>query len=583
MYLTIGNISKAVRNSHSHHCWLPIAYLPVTKFNTRKEDGDIAGILTARLFHQALQIVLEPIEGAAKRGVHLSDSTGDIRICYPRISTYMCDYPEQCLVNCLAGYSSPNFEASYHNLEDSEAGERRTYETLMESIRMLREELGNQTVLESGKAAKALGLNGVLYPWWEKHEGYQPWLVIAPDLLHGVHKFFRDHILRWVQSVVGKKELDHRLMALQPNVGFRHFREGISGIAQMTGREDREVQRYIVAIAHGAPKCSEQLITALRSFLDFSYIAQYESHNSTTLDYLDKALQSFHKHKKAFADAGGRVTKNGKPHFKIPKLYNLHVYRHSITYLGSSPQFSTEHGERAHIPLAKHLYQTTNRKDFGPQMCRTLDRQERLRNFLRFVRYAEKMQERNAISSEMAGFSESEIQETFRFLELLEEGPMDSDDDQEGVGDVDKGHEVALEGQNTQLFSLTRAPHHPTQEISHVAAWYQLPDLRDAISVYIQLLASRTGAHRYQANCPAIDQNLQLPYTQVHVWTHFRLQVATIQDSSTKAPARTIQALPPSANHPQGRCNIILVHDNDAAKTTGIKGKLNASFHLCWG
>ena len=89
------------------------------------------------------------------------------------------------------------------------------------------------------------------------------------------------------------------------------------------------------------------------------------------------ALQTFHKYKKAFLSTGARRGKNRVlDHFRLPKLYNLHIYDISIRAVGTPGQYSTEFRERAHIPLAKDLYRATNKKDWGQQICHALDRKE---------------------------------------------------------------------------------------------------------------------------------------------------------------------------------------------------------------
>ncbi|KAF8808092.1 hypothetical protein BYT27DRAFT_7041780, partial [Phlegmacium glaucopus] len=47
---------------------------------------------------------------------------------------------------------------------------------------------------------------------------------------------------------VGAAELDFCFSVLHQHVGFRQFKEGILSLKQVTGREHREIQRYIVAV-----------------------------------------------------------------------------------------------------------------------------------------------------------------------------------------------------------------------------------------------------------------------------------------------------------------------------------------------
>ena len=69
-------------------------------------------------------------------------------------------------------------------------------------------------------AAKAQGLNGVHKPFWEALPGYKTHLCLSPDILHGGHHFWRDHVLQWVVNLIGFPELDRHLKLIQPCVGL---------------------------------------------------------------------------------------------------------------------------------------------------------------------------------------------------------------------------------------------------------------------------------------------------------------------------------------------------------------------------
>jgi len=45
VYMTLGNIEKGHRNQLTFHCWVPIAYLPVPKWDM--DVNKLNGILTA--------------------------------------------------------------------------------------------------------------------------------------------------------------------------------------------------------------------------------------------------------------------------------------------------------------------------------------------------------------------------------------------------------------------------------------------------------------------------------------------------------------------------------------------------------
>ena len=125
----------------------------------------------------------------------------------------------------------------------------------------------------------------------------------------------------------------------------------------------------------------------MRAFLDFLYLAQYDSHSTSTLKYLENALETFHRHKNAIADSGVCQGAQRRDAFNIPKLELMHHVKRLVELLGSTPQFSSEQVERCHIKMAKHPYEATNRKSYAAQMCRYLDRGERIRMFSTLLEY----------------------------------------------------------------------------------------------------------------------------------------------------------------------------------------------------
>ena len=115
-----------------------------------------------------------------------------------------------------------------------------------------------------------------------------------------------------------------------------------------------------------------QLLCAVRSILDFLYLAQLPTHTNKTLQHLQTALETFHSNKSIFIDLG--VRKN----FNLPKLHSLQHYVSCIESLGTTNNYNTENTERLHIDFAKDAYHATNRKDELPQMTLWLERKEKV-------------------------------------------------------------------------------------------------------------------------------------------------------------------------------------------------------------
>ncbi len=74
-----------------------------------------------------------------------------------------------------------------------------------------------------------------------------------------------------------------------------------------------------------------------------------------------------------------------KGKYKIPKLELLHNPPRQIPYIGSAPQFSADYTERLHIDNVKIPYKQTNRRDHEGQVCRWLDRRDKMHLFSVFI------------------------------------------------------------------------------------------------------------------------------------------------------------------------------------------------------
>ncbi|KAJ3967517.1 hypothetical protein EV361DRAFT_973150 [Lentinula raphanica] len=156
----------------------------------------------------------------------------------------------------------------------------------------------------------------------------------------GVFKY----LVHWVQIVVGQEELDNRLKKLPPAPGVRHFAKGIANLAQMSGKERKQI----------------------------ASLAQYPSHDEDTLKYMMDELDTWHEYRDYFIDHGARG------HFNIPKFHSLIHYVDSICWIGTTDNTNTEAFERLHIEFAKEGWRASNKRDHFPQMVVFISRQEKI-------------------------------------------------------------------------------------------------------------------------------------------------------------------------------------------------------------
>ena len=558
VYMSIGNIRAKDRNTPSNGSWVLLAYIPLGEFS---DPSARCQTLKNRLFHQCLKIVLAPLFSTGVHGEMMVTSTGLVLNCFPRLGLYLADYPEQLLINIAGGRNSPVTTASSWNLGDSDPSPPRTYDWIMERLLYLRREFDTVDIPAYSKAAAEYGLNGVDKPFWEDLPGYQPELCIAPDILHGLHRLWRDHILKWAQHLVGNDELNSRLAALQPVVGYRRYPNGISKMKQWTGRDDRELQRVLVAVISGAAKLTPRALTSFRAFHDFCYIAQYVSHNDTTLQYLEDAKNLFHSTKSVFITLGARLGEKSKKvlnHFNIPKIAAMHTYAPHIRQFGASPQYSTDITEYCHQPMAKDAYRSTNHKEYEVQMCRFLIRKEAIRNFREFLHWVSEDEANTARDAQR-----------LKFLATLE-------------GRSERYQQLAMEIYENECLShspelrvrghiwLSRDPCKRGVPLSQLRDLYKLRDFIPALSDF--MIYSEKFPNHLRNTRRFSREDIFLDIATADVWRNLYLQLPTAQDEDVLADWRTVQALPPDDAWPRGRCHCVLVHDNADARPTGIEG-----------
>ncbi|KAH8108644.1 hypothetical protein DFH11DRAFT_1691430 [Phellopilus nigrolimitatus] len=250
VYLTIGNIPRWIRKKPSKK---------------------------ACLFHESMCHILEPLEKVGREGVDMVGGDGDIRRVFPILACYPADYPEQCLVTCCYRVRG--------NIGDPGISELRTAQKTLDIIEyaLTHPRRAFHTVCQDPER----GLNGhVSNPFWANLPYTNIHISITPDVLHQLHGGL----------ALGKKELDQRIKSLPPAHGIRQFPKGFSTLINVSGPERKQMMKILLgAIANAVPK---DVVIATRAILDFTYIAQYPSHNNYNTEqferlHIDFAKQAF--------------------------------------------------------------------------------------------------------------------------------------------------------------------------------------------------------------------------------------------------------------------------------------------------
>ena len=276
--------------------------------------------------------------------------------------------------------------ADYWKFSNPIRNEPHTASTTLAQLAALAENYDPLELSSYIPAAKAIWLNRVHLPFWQ--DWYlqsassqrllsDPSTFLTPEPLHHRHKQFWDHDVKWSVRVVGAEEFDFHLTTIQPIIGFKYFKDGVSTLKQVTGRVHRNVERFIVCVIAG--KAPPSFIIAICALMDFRYLTQSRQLNNVQLSRISASLQLFHDHKQTILDVHARVGKGNKPmdHFQIPKLELMQSVVPSIIASGVVMQWSADTTEHAHITEVKVLGRSGNNRCYNPQICRHLNQMEK--------------------------------------------------------------------------------------------------------------------------------------------------------------------------------------------------------------
>ena len=550
-----------VRMKASSHAFLLVALLPCAKFIC---DKRIRGALDSRLKHLSLDIVCQPLKLAARHGKMMADSNGNRRFCFTPLAAYIVDLPEATMLAGVCNKTSPITMASYKQLGDAHLHEFRHGSHTLAQIAVTNSKVSPWNIIEYLREAKKFRLNGVYEPFWRDWWNANPCLFLTPEPLHHWHKAFFDHDLKWCIEVVGGAELDFRMSVIQPRIGFRHFKEGVSRLKQVTGREHREMQRYIVAVIAGA--ASKEIVTCIRALMDVRYLSQSPVIDSNMVAKISGALQEFHNHKEALLKAGVRRGKKPGPgNWFIPKLELLQSIATSIQWVGAPIQYTADVTEKGHSTLIKQPARSrTNLRDYDPQICRYLDRDEKCRLF-------------DLTTS-------TRIAAVDLIKEALISGEDLSDDDEaeprddhaDGVcpGSHTTGRrirDIFAEAQATSTmidprkfstlstaFSLNHRPNIVRIAIKEAATLFDLPDFPAALAEYYTRISRGNLATLAIGGRRLATQGSKLPFQDIQVWFSMRVQTKSIHEPRSPLVPQNVQAQPPSTAWPEGRYDTVL-------------------------
>lgn len=567
LLITLANIAPEIRSKISMHTYLLLALLPIPKF--LHKVARIRSLSHDRLIHQALNKILAPLKVAATVGIMMNDPAGNLRYSYTPIAAYIGDTPEQSLLACTNPKASPLTTATSKNFGDPFLHDPRTRSHTLAAIRTALAQCPAEDHEKFVKICKTLHLNGVVDPFWVDWPLSCPSQFLHVEPLHHFHRFSWDHDVKWCIEVARPAEIDFRFSLLQPMVGHRGFEDGISNLKQVTGRDHRAIQRYIIGIVSGA--LPRRILIAVRALVDYRYLAQASVFSDESLAKLTATLQIFHDNKDAIVQAGVRDA------WEIPKLELLQSAVSNIRRSGPVMQWSADATEHAHVQEIKIPARSGNNQNYYNQIARHLDRSDKSFRF-----------------------------DVATYIETRHRGNSTEDDDETEDHDIDVDFDSStptkLSRAHLNYFSIadalargsipeapipyrtfstsTTAFHLSTKPslrmtVDDASALFGLPDLRPAIWEFLQRVQQGSTNHPISG---VTNQDLRcpLPFDRIQIWCKIRTQQFLYHDGRNVDSPQTLRAFPPSSDHPVGLYDTVILSsgpDSDWPRG-GIEGEV---------
>ena len=530
--MTLGNIPKALRRKPSEHACVLIGYLSVDKVDGAGITEKKQRALVQQLFHASVKLILKPLEKAGKEGVDVTCGDGKVRKVFPILAAYVADYPEQCLVTCSKYGTCPICQCPETSLEEAKAQLPRASIWTLDVLKKAQSK-GTKGSTAFYNKCKEYNVSGyAVEPFWKSHTLTNIHSCITPDVLHQLYQGVFKHVLEWCGVLMDEEELDCHICTLPPAFGTRHFKNGISSLSQVSGSERKDMARILLGCLVG--RIPNDVMLTFRALLDFIYLAQYPTHDDTTLKYMTDALELFHKHKDVLVELGIRE------HMNIPKLHSLLHYVDSIKNLGTTDNYNTEMFERLHIDCVKKAWRATNHRNERPQMVKWLERWEKVAMF-------ETLRERLA----------EELHHH------VADGESASDSNQNSDSSVDS------HTRNRPKAGIL-LPKHPSvrqQSILSIVEKHDAPGFSKALNSYVYNM--KLG--RPLTSREAAEASSYLPFSHLDVFHGFKFTTIPLSDGALEQDS--VKAKPAIGPQP-ARFDTAVVLQGDDAEATGLQGKL---------
>ena len=181
IYLTIGNILKAICSKPTQQAQLLMGYIPTTWLKNIKNKTARCRAL-ANLFHSCMCRVLLPLESYGKTGIVMATGDGIWYHCHPILATFIGDYPKQSLVACTSNGRCSKCTVPRDEIRGCSRYPLRNFRDAVHIF-----SLSDHNPATFHATCCDASFKPTYHPFWEHLPFANIFLSITPDILHLLH------------------------------------------------------------------------------------------------------------------------------------------------------------------------------------------------------------------------------------------------------------------------------------------------------------------------------------------------------------------------------------------------------------
>ena len=237
----------------------------------------------------------------------MADHAKTVRRCFLVLAGWLADHEEHPALHNLDLNCCPKCEVdpqSLGELRKSLPPDHTVYQQKITNYKDTQDLLLITDLAAVGLKALTNGLRTL--PW------IQPSKMQLPDLLPTVYLGLLKNLLDWITSFLKHHcrldPIEHIWLSMPPYPGFTPPAKAFREVFPWQGKEMRMFGRMVLpamAIVLGEPNTSQWYLfncalECMRNLVDIHLVAQYRSHTTEILAYLDNYSKCFHENMKVF-------------------------------------------------------------------------------------------------------------------------------------------------------------------------------------------------------------------------------------------------------------------------------------------